>query len=128
MRIGKHGLNPTIPICFWCGEQKNEIAIMGYIAGDKEAPMRTVLDYYPCDKCKEGMSLGITFIEVSTIAPPDNRPPLYKGGTYPTGRFWVLTEESVKRMITEPVLSQALEHRRLLIHKTDAANLFGGVQ
>ena len=24
-----HGVNPTIPICFWCGNEKNEIALMG---------------------------------------------------------------------------------------------------
>ena len=54
----KHGLNPTIPICFWCGEEKNEIALMGRIGDarkgeDFEAPMHAVLDYEPCDKCRE---------------------------------------------------------------------------
>ena len=23
----KHGLNPTIPVCFWCGEERNEVAL-----------------------------------------------------------------------------------------------------
>lgn len=27
----KHGLNPTIPVCFWCGKEKNEIALLGRI-------------------------------------------------------------------------------------------------
>ena len=22
----KHGLNPTMPVCFWCGKEKNEVA------------------------------------------------------------------------------------------------------
>ena len=25
----KHGLNPLIPKCFFCGKEKNEIAILG---------------------------------------------------------------------------------------------------
>ena len=27
----KYGVNPTIPVCFWCGEQKPEIALMGRV-------------------------------------------------------------------------------------------------
>ena len=30
----KHGLNPTIPVCFWCGEERNEVALLGHI-GDE---------------------------------------------------------------------------------------------
>lgn len=43
----KHGLNPTIPVCFFCGQQKNEIAFMGRLAGDAEAPRNLILDYEP---------------------------------------------------------------------------------
>ena len=25
----KYGLNPTIPVCFWCGKERGEIALMG---------------------------------------------------------------------------------------------------
>lgn len=60
----KNGLNPTIPICPYCGEDKNELILTG-AAGDKMArkmgrpegdmPMRTYFegDYTPCDKCRE---------------------------------------------------------------------------
>ena len=39
----KHGLNPTIPVCFWCGEERNEVALLGHIGDgrkheDFEAP------------------------------------------------------------------------------------------
>lgn len=27
----KYGVNPTIPVCFWCGKEKNEIALMGRV-------------------------------------------------------------------------------------------------
>ena len=54
----KHGLNPTIPVCAWCGEPKNEIALMGRIktdvrGEDPQAPMHCVLDYEPCEHCQE---------------------------------------------------------------------------
>lgn len=51
----KHGANPTIPICFFCGEDKNEVALLGKLSGDKEAPMRMWIngDYEPCDECKK---------------------------------------------------------------------------
>ena len=32
----KYGVNPTIPVCFWCGKQKNEIALMGHMKDDIE--------------------------------------------------------------------------------------------
>lgn len=38
----KHGVNPTIPVCFFCGKPKNEIALMGRMGGkeDIEAPTK----------------------------------------------------------------------------------------
>lgn len=46
----KYGVNPTIPVCFFCGEQKNEVALLGHIGDyrkgeDIEAPRYAVLDY-----------------------------------------------------------------------------------
>lgn len=32
----KHGVNPTIPVCFFCGEEKNEIALLGRIGGKED--------------------------------------------------------------------------------------------
>ena len=90
----KHGVNPTIPVCFFCGEDKNEIALLGHIGDlrkheDIEAPMRMVLDYEPCDHCKEMFSQGVLVIEVTRTPLPDNRPPIAKGA-YPTGRHVVV--------------------------------------
>ena len=90
----KHGLNPTIPICFWCGEEKNEIALMGRIGDarkgeDFEAPMHAVLDYEPCDKCREKMSLGFTMIEATHTPNPTTKVQM-QPGVYPTGRYAVI--------------------------------------
>ena len=35
IRLSKeHGVNPTIPICFWCEKDKNEIAMLGKLKGE----------------------------------------------------------------------------------------------
>ena len=51
----KYGVNPTIPCCFFCGKEKNEIALLGKVGKrdeDIEAPMHMVIDYEPCDECR----------------------------------------------------------------------------
>ena len=50
----KHGLNPLIPGCFWCGESKNEIALLGRLPGDAEAPRSAVWSklFSGAEECK----------------------------------------------------------------------------
>ena len=98
----KHGVNPTIPLCFWCGQEKNAIALMGHIGDgrkgeDIEAPRNMVLDYNPCDKCVERMNLGVTRVEVVDIPPQENMPEFVEGH-YPTGRWGVIKPDAVKRI------------------------------
>ena len=98
----KHGVNPTIPLCFWCGQEKNEIALMGHIGDgrkgeDIEAPRNMVLDYNPCDTCNAKMALGVTCVEVVDIPHHENMPE-FVGDNYPTGRWGVLTTDAVKRI------------------------------
>lgn len=103
----KHGVNPTIPVCFWCGKDKGEIALLGRVrekdhngravkGSDLEAPMKMVLDYEPCDCCKEVFSRGVHLIEC-TPSVSDNRPPLTRdengNDMFPTGRTIVLKTE-----------------------------------
>lgn len=107
----KHGVNPTIPVCFYCGEPKNEIALLGKIGGrgeDLEAPKHLVIDYEPCDKCKEMWQQGVPLVEaVSSYYIKDNRPPIQEDkatGTllYPTGRCVVLKIEAARRLFNIP--------------------------
>lgn len=107
----KHGLNPTIPVCFFCGEPKNEIALCGKIGGrgeDLEAPMHMVIDYEPCDKCKEQWKQGIPLIEcVTSYYIKDNRPHIQKDpntGTllYPSGRIAVIKYEATLKLFNVP--------------------------
>lgn len=115
----KYGVNPTIPICFWCGKEKNEIALMGRVRkkdtrntaygtrstrvvdNDVEMPMHMVLNYEPCDCCMEQFSKGVQLIECNQ-RPVDERPALSKdengNSVYPTGRHLVMIPEAAQRI------------------------------
>ena len=97
----KHGLNPSIPICFWCGKDKNEIVLLGKLKNDEKAPAEILLDYEPCDECAEKIKKGVLCIETIKES-QNNLPPISKDSNgrdvYPTGRFFVITEECANRM------------------------------
>lgn len=57
------GVNPTIPICFVCGKEKNETVLLGNSYRNK-APKNMCLNDEPCDQCKEYMKQGIILISV----------------------------------------------------------------
>lgn len=90
----KHGLNPSMDICFFCGEAKG-IALFGKMKGDKEAPRNVLLNYEPCDKCKEAMAQGTTIIEVVT---EDNGNMPIQDGIYPTGRWCVVRKQAAMNL------------------------------
>ncbi len=94
----QYGLNPTIPVCFWCGKEKSEIALMGHIGDrrkhkDIEAPKYMVLDYEPCAECKKNMELGFTIAEATSKPNSVTSMPIQKG-VYPTGRYVVIKNEA----------------------------------
>lgn len=93
----KYGLNPTIPVCFWCGKQKNEIALMGRMTDDIEAPKNMVLDYVPCEECQSRMAMGVAVLEASDHPNTEGQPPMQEG-VYPTSRFVVVTTECANRV------------------------------
>ena len=93
----KYGVNPTIPVCFWCGKQKNEIALMGRMKDDIEAPKNMVLDYEPCEECQSRMAMGVAVLEASDHPNTEGQPPIQKG-VYPTSRFVVVTTECADRV------------------------------
>ena len=99
----KYGLNPAIPSCFWCGELKNEIALFGKLGGrgqDLEAPKGAILDYEPCDACKEARKRGFTLMEASQEPVYDGFPEI-QSGIYPTGRWCVIKQEAAERMFSD---------------------------
>lgn len=60
----KHGVNPTIPLCFFCGEEKNEVALLGKLPDDAEAPRNCVLDMEPCGTCAERRKTHVHLIVI----------------------------------------------------------------
>lgn len=116
----KYGVNPTIPICFFCREEKNEIALLGKIGGrgkDLEAPHKMILDYEPCEECKKKMATGITLIEVTTTPNTDNQPEIAQNA-YPTGNWLVVKEDYIRNNFQPPELvEQIMAYRKALIEK-----------
>lgn len=102
MRLSaKHGVNPSMGVCFWCGEDDGTIALPGRLPGDAEAPRRAVWSMEPCAKCKANMALGITLMEANGDTKPE-----------PTGRWVVVTEDCVRRLFNDDVLPAVLRHRK----------------
>lgn len=96
----KHGLNPCMPICFFCGETKNEIALLGQIGDrrkgeDFEAPKKALLDYVPCEECQKKFAEGVLLIEVADYPFIKGQPPIAENA-YPTGRYSVVRPEALQ--------------------------------
>lgn len=119
----KHGLNPSIPACFWCGQSKNEIALMGKIdKEDSKAPMKLIVDYEPCDKCKELFSKGVHVIGVIDEPVIEGMFPIYNNGTeklYPTGSDFIAPEDWITNFLTvneqEDMIKGVLDKKKLLM-------------
>jgi hypothetical protein len=110
----KHGINPCIPKCFFCGKDKNEIILFGRLPNDQEAPRGSVINKEPCDECAEYMRIGIIVIVVR-----DGE----KGGNpYRTGGFFVIKEEAVKKMCPD------LGDSRVMFIEESAAKMVGLVK
>lgn len=94
----KHGLNPTLGLCFFCGKETGEIALLGKIKGDAEAPRMAVLNYNPCKACQETFDRGYLLIGCQEEQPEDKRPPIRKNpDMYPTGGYALITKEAASR-------------------------------
>lgn len=95
----KHGLNPSMPVCFLCGETKNEIVLFGRLKDDAEAPKYCVVDYEPCDKCKEKYKNDAVFIEAAHNKQENGLPPATvtidgkESTIYPTGKYCAVSAE-----------------------------------
>lgn len=121
----KHGVNPCIPICCWCGKEKNEIVLLGKLKDDAEAPRNAVIDYEPCDECQVKFDLGVVFIEVTKNQPNKNVTPIqeqYGIPLYPTFRYSVIKLEAAKRLFRDESL---INGSRLLIEDDLYSELVG---
>ena len=112
----QHGLNPTIPVCFFCGKEKNEIVLLGKInREDDEAPRKMIVDFTPCEDCQKKFAEGVLLIEVTSY-------PEYIGmpiaeNAYPTGRYAVVKPEALR--------GDFKAGSKALVHKHDFTAMIG---
>lgn len=110
----KHGVNPSVPTCFWCGEAMNMLVLFGRLPNDKEAGMHCgPVSYEPCDKCKEQWDQGILLMEAGTSPQSDGQPELH--GAYPTGRYMVMRPEAVERVFNPDEATAILKSRKAFL-------------
>ena len=131
----KHGVNPSLSVCFWCGGDKNEIILRGAMRGDVEAPRKAVWNYEPCDECKAKFSQGVHIVEVVTYgnapansAPIQGDPKNPHGCFYPTGRMVVITNEACLRIFDDEMGKQCVKEGRALMEPDSFQMLFGDVE
>lgn len=110
----KHGVNPSLSVCYFCGEDKNEVVLPGMLRGDAEAPRKAVWNKEPCDKCKGYMAAGIIFIGVT--GPEEETQPFANR----SGKFCVLREEAVKRILKPGEMLSDIINRRVAFVPEDA--------
>lgn len=123
MRISKkHGLNPTIPLCQYCGKPKNEIILTGAHGEtwakkngiiDGQMPMYVAVenDIDPCDDCKK---IGIAVIELQS-----------EFERVPTGRRWLIKEEAVNKLLADSQLKSEVLQKRIMMIDTETAKMMG---
>lgn len=90
----EHGLNPTISICFYCREEKNELLLLG--AGYKgKAPMNMVTSLEPCDECKKKYTDYTLLVEVRRVF-DEKAYSRREKEPEPTGRWLAVSREFLK--------------------------------
>jgi hypothetical protein len=120
----EHGVNPTIPLCMWCGKERGEVALLG-AAYKGQAPKHMIIDREPCKACAAQMAKGITIIEAEPGAPS------YAGGDGQpkfTGRWVVIHESSVAELFQPDELVQAvLKARKAMMEPAAFEQMFSSV-
>lgn len=103
----KHGVNPAIAVCMFCGGDTGELMLMGMLRGDAEAPRKVVFNDTPCTACKNIFDQGILFMCVKGDPNTD------KGLDWFTGKYLVLREEAVSRLpFTDTAKADIIKKRR----------------
>lgn len=109
----KHGLNPAMSRCFFCGGPKNDLVLFGRLKSDAKAPQNVVMDYEPCEVCKKKFEAGILLIGATETPNYEGQPPL--GGGYPTGAYMLVKERLVRNLCEPETAEQVVAAGKTLI-------------
>ena len=94
-----------IDVCFWCNRAKS---------GEKEG-QPTYNDYEYCPTCSAICAQGISIIQV--VSESNGNPPI-RDGLYPTGKWAVVSEENITKVLTNgSILDTVLEIRQMYVNK-----------
>ncbi len=113
----KHGVNPSLALCWYCGKETGDIILPGLLKGDAEAPHRAVWNREPCKECADWMEQGIMLISVKDGESGEN--------PYRTGKVAVLREEAVRRMVQPPELAEQIIKARVAFMPDEAWRSLG---
>lgn len=114
----KHGVNPSVMLCFYCGEAKG-VALPGMLKGDREAPRQGVWDQEPCGTCKRWMEQGVICIEVDEAKTTDEKNPWRSGG------WAVIKDEAVQRLPLDAKVKASMLKRRVAFLTSELWDLLG---
>jgi len=101
----EYGLNPTICTCFYCGEDTEEIALLG-AAYKSKAPSHMCTSLEPCDKCKEKYKDHVLVVEVESEQNP-----------IPTGRYFAVKKEIVGIENANVMLCKSIDFQQCINDK-----------
>jgi hypothetical protein len=121
----KHGVNPSVEICFFCMKEVGVVLFgkmsaarkkkmfpheTGYFdeENDAEAPRRVCINKVPCAECKKWMEQGVILISYD----PKRSDPKNSDDPHRTGGWVVVREELIRKMFsTESVAEEVLAKR-----------------
>ena len=119
----KHGLQPTMPLCYYCGKAKGTIALLGHAGdalaraigrSDGEMPKEVWLpgDIDPCDSCAK---IGVGIVEVmDDMDGMSSKQAAHKGLT---GNRWLVKDSMIEQLMADDPekLAEVLQKRVVII-------------
>jgi len=116
MTVKEDCFGVAIPVCYFCGRDKNEIIMNKiltpkYAKNVKEAHGK-VVDKEPCDECKKLMEQGVMLIKCGDHSPD-----------YRFGVYVVVKDEAIPKMFPPEYAEQALKMRAMFICETAWKNM-----
>jgi hypothetical protein len=101
----KHGLNPSIKQCYFCGEGDEIILFGSAFPGGEAAPHQAVYDKQPCQKCANLMKQGIMLIQVRDGESGEN--------PYRTGMLCVVKDAAIREIVQPEELAEDICKKRM---------------
>lgn len=120
----KHGVNPSVGICFWCGGDDGTVLLVGKLPGDEQAPPRMLASYDPCNTCKEQFDQGVALVEAHEGPVFEGQDPIQRSGNralgtgqelYPTGRYVIVKDEAIPRLLHNCDTDDVIARRKAFV-------------